>query len=66
MTSIDPTSTNFVVGIVIGTLGGMTVPTAYGMERLSGFGRWATDKLPYTPPPGKEEGEALEEATDES
>ncbi|ACV47825.1 MULTISPECIES: hypothetical protein [Halomicrobium] len=45
-------------------LGGMAVPTRYGMERLEGFGRAVASKLPYRPPPGTDEQEAMADAVD--
>lgn len=48
--------------VVLAFLGGMTVPTAYGRERLRGFGRWMASKLPYEPPPGHDDQDALEAA----
>lgn len=46
-------------------LTGMAVPTRYGIERLNGFGRAMVSRLPYQPPPGKDEETALQEAVDE-
>jgi len=47
---------------LVAFLGGMTVPTGYGIERLNGFGRLIASKLPYQSPPGKEESEAMQKA----
>ncbi|EMA23115.1 hypothetical protein C442_08816 [Haloarcula amylolytica JCM 13557] len=44
-------------------IGGMTVPTRYGIERLEGFGRFMAAKIPYRPEPGKDEETAMQEAT---
>ncbi|KAA9399682.1 hypothetical protein [Haloarcula sp. CBA1129] len=44
-------------------LGGMAVPTRYGMERVEGFGRAVASKLPYKAPPGTDEQAAMQEAT---
>ena len=44
-------------------IGGMTVPTRYGIERLNGFGRFMASKLPYRAEPGKDEETAMQEAT---
>lgn len=52
----------FVLGLIVGSI----APTYYAGEQLRGFGRAMLEKLPYKPPPGKEEEEALIEATDES
>ncbi|MDS0280637.1 hypothetical protein [Haloarcula onubensis] len=43
-------------------IGGMTVPTRYGIERLEGFGRLIAGKLPYQAPPGRDEETAMQEA----
>lgn len=61
---IDPA---VVIALFAGFIGGMSVPTYYGIERMAGFGRWVADRLPYLPPPGKDEAEAMEDAikTDE-
>lgn len=46
-----------------GFVSGMWIPARYGVERLEGFGRWTMKKfVPYKPPPGKSEEEAMEEA----
>jgi hypothetical protein len=44
----------------------MAVPTRYGFERLAGFGRYVAAKLPYEPPPGESEQEAMEQATEDN
>lgn len=46
-------------------IAGMTVPTAYAIERLNGFGRWVASWPPYQPPPGMDEGEAMQAAVEE-
>jgi len=51
---------------VVCILAGMTVPTRYGVERLEGFGRFVVSKLPYRSPPGVDEQEAMQQATDSS
>lgn len=40
-------------------IAGSLCPTYYAQERFRGFGRAMVDKLPYRPPPGMEESEAL-------
>lgn len=50
----------FLSGLLIGIM----APTYYAAERLRGFSRVVLGKLPYRPPPGMEEEEALEEASD--
>lgn len=47
---------------IIFFLAGMAVPTYYGIERLNGFGRAMAAKLPYKPPPGLDEEQALRRA----
>lgn len=61
---LDPVTLALSVGLVVGFMGGLWVPAKFGMERLEGFGRWAALKIPYEPPPGKSEEEAMEEAHD--
>lgn len=46
----------------VGVLAALPVPYWYANERIQGFARWLLAKLPYEPPPGKTEEEALEEA----
>lgn len=60
---MDPATVSLTAGLVIGFLGGLTVPTYFAIERLSGFGRWAVSQVPYEPPPGKSEDEAMEEVS---
>ncbi|GGN97621.1 hypothetical protein [Haloarcula pellucida] len=43
-------------------LGGMAVPTKYGIERVEGFGRWVAVKFPYQSPPGQDEQQAMKRA----
>lgn len=56
---VGPYMLIFVAGALVGSM----VPTYYAAERLRGFGRFVMKKVPYEPPPGKEKGEALEDAT---
>lgn len=44
-------------------IGGMAVPTRYGMERVEGFGRLVASKLPYKAPPGTDAETAMQEAS---
>lgn len=60
-----PTLTHLIY-FILGVLIGGTAPTYYATERLRGFGRAMFEKLPYKPPPGMDEDEALEEAADEA
>ena len=46
-------------------MAGMAVPTRFGIERLEGVGRAGASKLPYQPPPGQDEGQAMADAVDE-
>lgn len=46
-------------------LAGALCPAYYAQERFRGFGRAVISQLPYQPPPGKDEQEALREASDE-
>jgi len=50
--------------VLLAFIGGMSVPTRYGMERVEGFGRLVASKLPYKAPPGTDEQEAMAEAVD--
>jgi hypothetical protein len=50
--------------VLVAFLGGMAVPTRYGMERVEGFGRLVASKLPYKSPPGTDEQQAMTEAVD--
>jgi hypothetical protein len=49
---------------IICYIGGMFTPGRFAGERLEGFGRAVASKLPYRPPPGKDEETAMKEATD--
>ncbi|MUW13929.1 hypothetical protein GJ633_04075 [Halorubrum sp. CBA1125] len=52
--------------VMLAYLAGAMTPVYYAQERMRGFGRAMASRLPYEPPPGVEEGQALEAATDES
>jgi hypothetical protein len=53
-----------ILGIVLlAFLGGMAVPTRYGLLRLRGFGRLFASKLPAKPPAGMDREEWLRQAT---
>ncbi|TKX86217.1 hypothetical protein EXE43_09615 [Halorubrum sp. SS5] len=54
-----------IAAIVLAFAAGMVVPFYFALERMRGFGRALASKLPYKPPPGVEEGQAMEQATDE-
>jgi len=49
---------------ILAYIGGMFTPGRFAGERLEGFGRAVASKLPYRPPPGKDEEQAMKEATD--
>lgn len=55
-----------IAAVVLAFLAGATAPTYYAQERLRGFGRAMASRLPYQPPPGTEEQEAMKQATDEA
>lgn len=57
-------STGTLAAIVLAFLAGATAPTYYAQERLRGFGRAVALRLPYRPPPGMEEQEAMEAASE--
>lgn len=48
--------------VVLAFAAGATVPAYYAEERLRGFGRKLASRLPYEPPPGMSEEEAMREA----
>jgi hypothetical protein len=52
-------SSEAVAAVVLAYLAGAASPTYYAMERMRGFGRAVADKLPYRPPAGMKEEEAL-------
>lgn len=47
---------------VLAFAAGATAPTYYAQERMRGFGRSIANRIPYTPPPGMSEQQALEAA----
>lgn len=49
---------------VLAFLAGAACPAYYAQERLRGFGRAMFDRLPYRPPPGMEEEQALRQAVE--
>jgi hypothetical protein len=51
--------------VLIAFAAGAMTPVYYAQERFRGFGRAMISKLPYRPPPGTDEQEAMEDATDE-
>lgn len=63
---IDPPSMEQIIWFILGILTGALAPTYYATERLRGFGRWAFSKLPYDPPPGLTESEAMKAANKEA
>jgi hypothetical protein len=51
--------------VVVAFLAGASCPVYYANERFRGFGRAMMSKLPYEPPPGQDEQQALEDAVDD-
>ena len=64
MSPLPPVEGATVALVVVAFLAGMTVPTGFGIERLNGFGRAVFSKLPYQPPPGMQEEEAMARAVE--
>ena len=55
-----------VVGaVLLAFIAGLALPFRFELKRLCGFGRWFASKLSYRPPPGEDEQQALEDATEE-
>jgi len=59
---IPPEAARLAVVSFLSFLAGSTVPTYYAQERMRGFGRRMANTLPYEPPPGQSEEEALQDA----
>lgn len=59
-------ASEMIAALLLAFTAGMCVPFRFGIERLRGFGRAVVSKLPYQPPPGVEEGRALEAATEDN
>lgn len=57
--------TQNVAWFMIGLLVGLPAPYWFAAERIKGFSRAWLLKLPYQPPPGAEEDEAMQEATED-
>jgi hypothetical protein len=66
MTAIlpSPPPIELVALAVVMYLAGLVTPWYYALERMRGFGRAVTAALPYRPPPGEEEGEAMKQAVE--
>jgi len=58
-------SIQLVAVAIIFYIAGTITPYYYMMERVRGFGRAVAAKLPYRPPPGLSEDEAMKEAVSE-
>lgn len=56
----------YVAAVVVAFMAGAACPAYYAQERLRGFGRAVISRLPYTPPPGKSEEEALADAVEDA
>ena len=52
--------------VLVAFQAGAACPAYYARERLRGFGRAIFDKLPYRPPPGLDEEQALREAAEDA
>ncbi|MFT4921059.1 MAG: hypothetical protein ACI8XM_000252 [Haloarculaceae archaeon] len=52
--------------VVVAFIAGATAPTYYAQERLRGFGRSVASRLPYKPPAGMDEDEAMLAASEEN
>jgi hypothetical protein len=63
LAEVAPTS-GTLAAVVLAFLAGATAPTYYAQERLRGFGRAVSSRLPYRPPAGLDESEAMEAATE--
>ena len=50
--------------VLLAFLAGSLCPTYYAQERFRGFGRAMLSKVPYAPPPGQQEDEAMVRAVD--
>ena len=50
--------------VLVAYMAGAATPGGYAMERINGFGRVVASKLPYRPPPGMDQTEALEAASE--
>lgn len=55
-----------IAAVVLAFMVGAMAPVYYAQERFRGFGRAMLSQLPYRPPPGTEEQEAMKQATDEA
>lgn len=51
--------------VVTAYLAGAVTPWYYAQERIRGFGRWVSNKVPYAPPPGEDPEKALAAAVEE-
>jgi len=52
--------------VLVAFQAGAACPAYYARERLRGFGRAIFDRLPYRPPPGLDEEQALREAAEDA
>lgn len=51
--------------VILAYVAGAMTPLYYAQERMRGFGRAMMARIPYQPPPGEDEQQAMEDATDE-
>lgn len=61
MVNIPTPSIENMLYFIAGVLIGLPAPYWYAAERIQGFTRYVLVKLPYAPPPGMSEEEAMEE-----
>ena len=61
---IDVPNPTLLAIVLVAFQAGAACPAYYARERMRGFGRAIFDRLPYRPPPGLEEEEALREAAE--
>lgn len=52
----------YALTLLVGLIGGSLAPTYYAAERLRGAGRAVVARIPYRPPPGVDEQEAMQQA----
>jgi cyclic lactone autoinducer peptide len=65
MVNLPLPSVEHVAIAVVAFQAGAACPVYYYQERFRGFGRAMVDRLPYRPPPGRDEKEALQEAVEQ-
>jgi hypothetical protein len=58
----SPLSIELIALAMLFYIAGLVTPWYVALERMRGFGRYLVFKLPYAPPPGMTESEALADA----